>query len=221
MALLALTNDNLAFLKRSLRPMLPGVGSSHLSEALAAACGCRTGIALATRLREAENEKMPSVVAIDQDRLAARLSDLGHLDAVPPMLAELVRSPDLPDRIWAVVKGRDIPALNAWFRKCERRNIPYVYITTARKHARMDWDWITVNPAFDGVPCDDDESKLVDRLFKTFQANVTSSPKAMFDGSAFVGHIEKLSLEDAHALADAIFELLYGALRKAQGTVSV
>jgi len=214
MALLALTNDNLAFFKRSLRADLPTVGSSHLSEALAAACGCRTGIALATRMRE-DGAEMPSLAAVDQAAFAARLADLGHRVATLPALDALARSPDLPDRIWTVFKDGDRPALNAWHGECQRRGIPYVYVTTGRQHARVDWDWITVNPAFDGVPSDDGESKLLDRIVGAIRANATSSPKAKFDASAFAGHVEKLSPEDAHAQADAIFELLYGALRQA------
>ncbi|NUB04596.1 hypothetical protein FW320_00090 [Azospirillum sp. Vi22] len=218
MALLALTNDNLAFFKRSLRADLPAVGSSHLSEALAAALGSRTGITLATRMRE-DGAEMPSLATLDQAAFAARLADLGHRVATLPALDAIARSPDLPDRLWAVLKDGDRPALNTWHGECQRRGIPYVYVRTGRQHARVDWDWITVNPAFDGVACDDDESKLVDRLVGAIRANAASSPKAKFDASAFSGYVEGLLLGDAHAQADAIFALLHDALRQARRPV--
>lgn len=214
MPLLALTRANVDFVKRALRSAYSAVGSSHLSEALAAACGHRTAIALATALRSAAPAR-PDLVRIDEDAFTARLGELGHRDVARGALAGLVRSDHLPDRIWTTVKGRDLTALNVWFRECQRRDIPYVYITLRRKYAEVDWDCITVNPDRDEVTLGAGSRELVDKLFATFRSLASAnSKKSMFEGSAFVGSIEKLSPEDALELADAVFEILYGAIRE-------
>lgn len=214
MALLALTRANIDFVKRALRPAYPAVGSSHLSEALAAACGHRTGITLATALRSVDPVR-PDLVRIDEDAFASRLGELGHHDAARGALAETARSDHLPDRIWTTVKGRDIPAMNVWFRECQRRDIPYVYVTLRRKYAEVDWDCITVDPDRDEATLGSGSRELVDKLFTTFQLLASAnSKKSMFEGNAFVGSIDKLSPEDAIELADAVFEILYTAIRE-------
>lgn len=213
MALLALTRANVDYLKRTLRPAYPAIGSSHLSEALAAACGHRTGIALATALRSVDPVR-PDSVRIDEDAFASRLGELGHRDFARGALAGATRSDDLPDRIWTTVKGRDIPAMNVWFRECQRRDIPYVYVTLRRKYAEVDWDCITVDPDRDEATLGDGSRELVDKLFATFQSLASAnSKKSMFEGSAFVGSIGRLSPADALELADAVFETLHRAIR--------
>ena len=214
MALLALTRANVDFVKRALRPAYLAVGSSHLSEALAAACGHRTAIALATALRSADAAR-PDLVRIDEDAFAARLGEFGHRDVARGALAGTTRLDDLPDRIWTTVKGRDISAMNVWFQECQRRSIPYVYVTLRRKYAEVDWDCITVEPDRDEATLGVGSRELVDKLFATFQSVASAnSRKSMFEGSAFVGSIEKLSPEDALELADAVFEILYNAIRE-------
>lgn len=60
----------LSHVKAAVAPVLPGVGSAHLSEALAAACGCRTH---ASWLAAG-----PVVVRLDDDAFRQRLEQLGH-----------------------------------------------------------------------------------------------------------------------------------------------
>lgn len=213
MALLALTHANIDFVKRALRPTYPVVGSSHLSEALAAARGHRTAIALATALRSAAPTQ-PDFVLIDEDAFSARLGEIEHRDVACGSLAGAARSDDLPDRIWTTLKGRDIPATNAWFSECQRRGIPYVNVTLRRRYAEVDWDCITVEPDHDEVTLGAGSRELVDKLFATFQSVASAnSTKSMFEGSAFIGSIEWLLPNDALELADTMFEIL-GAIRE-------
>jgi len=122
MALLALTQPNLDFIKRSLRASYPApVKSAHLSEALAAACGCRTNIALVASLTGAD-PGWPDLTDASDNRFLARLTELHGrtveggelarptrvlqpnwwLPAGRPggVITNLVQSPQLPDRVW-------------------------------------------------------------------------------------------------------------------------
>lgn len=215
MALLALTQDNIDFIKRGLKPSYPSVKSSHLTEAIAAACGFRTNIALVTSLRAADTRR-PDLAEVDAGRFIARLAELGYPPLDGTALPGMVRSQEMPERIWLVRKGRDLPLLNDWYRECQQRDIPYVYITTRRKLAQVDWDCIALDNKHDEVTNRDGRG-LIDEMFKTFQGIARGKPgKPFFDGSSFVGNIKDVPMDMAPLLADAIFRILYAAIREGE-----
>lgn len=72
---LALQHHALRRIRFGLRQSLPGIPSSHLAEALAAAMGFRTAIALKAAEREAAGGTR---IQVDLSRFASRLDDLGH-----------------------------------------------------------------------------------------------------------------------------------------------
>jgi len=76
MTAMILSTENLHAVKRSLREFFPDAGSSHLSEALAAAVGRRTHAALRAELAEADPAD-PEIAMVDQDAFLARARELG------------------------------------------------------------------------------------------------------------------------------------------------
>ena len=211
MALLALTRSNIDFVKQRLRTIDPMVKSAHLSEAIAAACGFRTNISMVARLRD-HNPLRPELVDFDERRLDSRLRELGCLETNGATPDDLVNPPELPDRIWAKCKYMDIPAQNLWFRECQRRDIPYVVVSTKRTLSDVDWDCFVLHTRHDEVMKSKD-LELVRGMFETFQTIARDRPgKSMFDGSYFVGTIRKVTIEMAPNLADAIFRVLYDVI---------
>lgn len=216
MALLALTQNNVDFIKRGLKPSYPSIKSSHLSEAIAAACGFRTNIALVTSIRAADTRR-PDLAEVDPGRFIARLAELGYPALGATGLPGVVRSQEMPDRIWFVRKGRDIPAVNVWYRECQRRDIPYIYITNQRKLAQIDWDYFALDPRHD-YSLGKGNPNLGREMFKEFQRITKDMPgKPFFDGFGMVGSIKKVPIERAPELADMIFKMQYEAIREGEG----
>lgn len=215
MALLALTQDNIDFIKRGLKPGYPSVKSSHLSEAIAAGCGFRSNIALVTSLRAADPRR-PDLVEVDAGRFTARLTELGYPMLDGAALPRLVRSQDMPQRIWFVRKGRDIPAVNVWYRDCQRRDIPYIYITNQRKLAQIEWDYFALDPRHDDS-LGKNNPGLGREMFREFQRITKDMPgKPFFEGFGMVGCIKKVPIERAPELADMIFKMQYEAVREGE-----
>lgn len=215
MSLLALTQDNIDFIKRDLKSSYPSVKSAHLSEAIAAACGFRTNISLVTRLRSAAHQ-LPDTTEVDAGRFSTRLFELGYPSLDGTDLPGVVRSKQMPQRIWVARKGNDLRLINDWFGECQRRDIPYVYITNRRSLAQVDWDCFTLDKKHDKVTLKDD-GKLTDQLFETFKVIAKAkNGQPFFEGSSFVGNVKMVPIDWAPHLADAIFQILYQAIREGE-----
>jgi len=213
MALLALTDENLAYLKHALRSAYPEVKSSHRAEALAAACGFRTNISALSSLKDG-SPGWPYLVDVSSDRFSARLSELGYSGIDGSQIPELVRSSDMPDRIWISCKAGDRRRLDAWFYECQRRDIPFLYVALRRKYANIDWDCISTDNRHDDVTRKENSSELVRIMFNAFQFFVHGrAKKAMFDASSFVGGIKDVPIAMVPELADAMFRILCQAIK--------
>ncbi len=75
MASVSLTDDGLRAVKRALVSRFPDDKSSHLTEALAAACGFRTHASLLAAVRDTDPED-PNFVLLDEAAFLARRADL-------------------------------------------------------------------------------------------------------------------------------------------------
>jgi hypothetical protein len=204
-----LTSDNCDFAKRAMRARLPLVKSTHLTEALAAAFGYRTHAALLTALKLSDARR-PALVQADPARLTDRLQDLGYEIVDSSSLVEIVRSPDLPVGVWREFRNGDTGANNLWFRECERRDIPNVYIQLRTKYAELSWDCISIDPSGEDHVREDRGSALVNVMFKRYQSLAKGDPaKSEFFGSAFVGSVDRLSPPVAREIADDFFMRLY------------
>lgn len=216
MALLALTPENLDHLKFALRSAYPDVKPSHRVEALAAACGFRTNISLRSNLKTGVPE-WPDLKDVNPGRFVARLAELGYPDADGGTITGLVQLPDMPDRIWVSCKSDELMKLDDWFSECRRRDIPYVYVTKRRKYADIDWDCISTDNRHDDVTRHQSNDELVRHMFRTFQSIAHGqAKKAMFQASSFVGGIKDIPMDIAPELADAMFSILYEAIKLAE-----
>jgi hypothetical protein len=207
-----LTQDNCDFVKRRLRQDLPSIKSAHLTEALASALGFRTNAALRVALPSQDAER-PPLIRIDTALWLARLRELGYASSDPAFLVEAARAPDLPVGVWREFRNGDIVANNTWFRDCERRDIPNVYIELRTKYARLNWDCISIIRSNDDHVREKQADALVDIMFKRYQALAKGDPaRSLFEGSAFIGWIDRLSPQIARTIADDFFQRLYRPL---------
>ncbi|WP_137178844.1 hypothetical protein [Roseomonas sp. AR75] len=205
MRVIPVTTENVEHLKRIGRSALPEVGSSHLSEAIASLLSYRSHASLLASMAVAL--QVPLLVWPDTSRFEGRLRELGHDVLSVPALAERLASADLPTPAWREFEAGDLPGVNAWFRSCEQRGSPYVYISRRKERARLDWDWISVDSSEDGKLVRANKRSVVDRMVSAFRASAAPR-KAVFEGSAFVGQIEGLTFEAARLLASEISLIL-------------
>ncbi len=214
MAALLLSPYNIALVKRALRDRLPGARSSHRVEAFAAAAGYRTYAALLADVKRSEGMH-PTVACLDPDRFAARLDVLGYGQVDQDILADIVRSPDMSEPLWREYRNRDRAANDRWFRECQRRDIPNVYIELRTKYAELNWDCISIDPSGETHLRDEQGTALVREMFRRFQCLARPDPgKSEFFGSAFVGSVDRLLPDIARNLADEFFMLLYTPMQQ-------
>lgn len=211
MDLVLLTLGNLSFVKRRLRDTYPSVKSSHLTEGLAAAFGENTHAALRARIAK---QAYVEPAQLDLDRWVTRLTELGYLGISAEPLADVVRDHELPDHCWKAISKNDSAAINDWYYQCRHNNVPFIYVSIARKYARLEWDCISTNGGGDKGVTGSLGDELVSAMFSSFQQlaiNDTARPK--FDGSAFVGAIERLTPSTAFTIANTFFLKLFHATR--------
>lgn len=210
MTLFLISRDNLAALKKALRVGLPGLGSSHLSEATAAGFGMRTHAALLASIAE---EQVPSLRRLDPVLIGKRLTELGYEAPDLNAIAASLSTKKFPDRIVAEVRNGDRAAKDAWFYECRRRNIPMVSILARRKYVELEWDCITIDPRLDDHVQDEAGTRLVRTMYDRFCIAATGAMgKPFFNGKSFTGSIDRLSLPLARTLAEEFFGMLYAPM---------
>jgi hypothetical protein len=212
---LILHDTNLRAAKAALRAMLPGRGSSHLSEALAVALGFPTHSKLLWAL-QAESHLPPDIVTIDEFAFNARLRALGEQEAEPFTLIELMRSEAIPIRPYAEFKDGDVAGNDAQYALCSQFGFPLVTVRMARLYATLDWDCITVSPSDDDYLFGPDNgSAFTQALFARFQLRARGHQgNPAFLGSPFTGWVKKLMPGTARALAEDFFSMLYLPMRE-------
>lgn len=209
MPIFFLTPDNCAFVKNALRKRLDHVKSAHLTEALASAFGFRTHAALLAAMG-AWDSKRPSLISVVPSHLRSRLQELGYAPVDPAVLIEVLRAPEIPFGTWREFRNIDVATNNLWYRECEQRNIPNVYIQLRAKYAEVNWDCISIDQRDESHVRGEAASALVNEMFKRYQALARGNPaKSIFSGSAFVGSVDRLSPAIARDIADDFFMRLY------------
>lgn len=201
------TRANIHFIKRDLRSSLPHIKSSHLSEGLAAAFGHRTNASLVADLARPSSAPISQV---DRHRWQRRMAELGYGDVPWEPVAGSIVSAELPDPVWGSGSAQDRATHKAWFVSCRAASLPFLYITTRRIDADVDWDCITIDPSQDRVVGKDDGGTIIKYMFQTFQrVSGGKSGRPTFQGSAFVGSIKGIALPAARTLAACYFSLLF------------
>jgi hypothetical protein len=205
MTLFLLNSDNIEHAKFELRSALPDVKASHRVEALAAAIGYRTFASLLADLRQHAPLRR-AAKHVEPVRFSARLLQLGYESVDPSPITKIARS--MPLRPWAEYKAGDRDANDRWFRECQRRNIPNIYIETRSKskYVTLNWDCIAQDSEHDVHRQADDGANFVRQMFSRFQSHTRhASGKPEFFGSSFVGSIDRLMPEIARELAEEFF----------------
>ncbi len=213
MAALRLTPANLKVVKRTLRGEFPSIKSTHLTETIAAALGFRTHAALLTVVEQAGPGSEP-IANFDAVRATKRLLELSCTAPVDFLTAAVAERIELPDPCWRQMRSDDSETQKDWFYECKRLGLPYLVIKIARKYATLEWDCITVDASCDESVRRDRSMEFVREMFSVFQQHcVAETGRPIFEGSAFLGSIERLLPETACALADEFFGRLYRATR--------
>ena len=209
MAAFLLTLENIEFVKEHLRGTLLAAKSAHLTEALASGLGFRTHAALLAAIKTAPTAR-PLLGSIDDAKIATRLVELGFPATKPVSTLDVIRSREFPDRIWAEFQSGDRDANDLWFFECRHRNIPNLRIERRRKYFKLHWDCISIHPDDEAHVQGTNGRVLVRKMYDTFQDIArTTEGKPMFQGSSFVGSVDRLSPEMARAMADAFFAMLF------------
>jgi hypothetical protein len=214
MVALALTPENLRYVKGLLRAELATVGSSRLSEAIAAGLGYRTHAALLAGIADGRGASNMS-----ESRFLARLSEFG-VPAPHGFVERAARAPGLPTPMWREFKATDRYGQDQWFYNCRRRDVPFVRVITRRKLACLAWDWISTDATYDDHVRGSASRELVHLMFNTFRARAAGSKRAFFEGSAFVGEVDHLQLDQARTLADDYGIVFWGVMVRHQLTKS-
>ncbi|MCP9230094.1 hypothetical protein NMG46_07515 [Mesorhizobium sp. LMG 17147] len=214
MTCMLVTSDNIDFAKAQLRAFLPQVRSSHLTEALACGLGYCTNAALLASVKS-NLPAWPILSQFDFGRISNRLAAFGHGDLDLSSVSTVARSPMLPDRIWIEFTSGDVAANDRWFRECNKRGIPNLWIAKRRKCVEFRWDCISIDPQNEGHVQGDRAAALVREMFKTYQTIARRIPgKSLFSGSSFVGSVDHLLPELAVEIADTFFSMLYEPMRR-------
>ena len=129
-----LSVDNLDALKAIAKRtcLAQAVRSAHITEALAYGLGFATQAALPSKTRNVP-EFRPFLADFDQDRFVTRLLQLGYPLTENAVLFDDDGLRNLPDRTWVDIEANDRGKQNFWFHKCQRRDIPFIYVLRKRK----------------------------------------------------------------------------------------
>lgn len=208
MALLLLTHENIEHAKSAMRGVFPQVRAAHRVEALAAGLSFQTYASLLAAIKLGKRP-YPLVGSVELARFSARLHDLGYANVDPHGLTDVVRSLSMPQRPWAEYKNGDWAVNNRWYRECQRRDIPDIYIATRAKYVKLNWDCISRDSKHDTHLGEDSGVVLLQQMFNRFQELARpNAGRAIFQGNSFVGHIDNLPPDVARNIADAFFIML-------------
>lgn len=216
MSVLILHETNLRAAKSALRACLPGRGSAHLSEALAAALGFASQRHLVATL-SAEAHLPPNVVPLDSAAFNARLSALGEEGVEASLLIDLARSAAIPDRPFVEFREGDRIANDAHHAACLRLGRPMMMVKPARTYAKLDWEIITLSiEDIERLYGGQESSAFSRKMFGHFQTLARNAPgKPYFTGSPSTGWVTKLLPNTARQLAEDYFRWLYLPMREA------
>lgn len=208
-----LTSSNLHVLKTALQSRFSIQSAAVLNDVLAVGVGCATYDAL-LKVLDCQPEGKAEIVNLNLERMARRLNELAGVKPDLQFLAEFVRSPKLPERIWVAYKTGDAAANAAWYYECRRRSVPMVFLETRNKYIRLNWDCITIDASEDAHVHRQAGKDLGSYMFTIFQNMTKGAPgKPFFDASAMTGHVDRLLPDTAYAMADIFFRLLYEPIK--------
>ena len=210
MSFMLYTDVNMEAFKAALRRVLPQVKSSHLTEAIAYGTGHQTHAALLAQAASTPPQ-WPLLLGISAPHIVLRLRQLGYDIAGIGSIRAFTRPEAVIDKMYIEVKNRDLRTVNAWFRMCQDRNIPYVYLEKMRKYYRLHWDCISLSTKNETHVTGDAGDMFGKMMFHNFQTLAKTIPegKPTYFASSFAGSIKHLDERIAHQMAEMIFGMLY------------
>jgi hypothetical protein len=115
-----------------------------------------------------------------------------------------------PDPVWKLIGKRDSEMQNVWFNESQLRQLPFLYVSKARKYYSVHWDHITMDSEYDEQIKRVGEGEIRRALFRNYQAIAAGvDPKSFFEGSAYVGDVTGLSAASARQIANAFASVLF------------
>lgn len=206
MAILLPTPENIRWLKFILMGDFE-MRSAHATEAIASLIGFRSN---ASFLTTSNNLPDVTVYEVDFDAFEDRAAHLGYDRTSSEWLSFIYRGIDWPEPAWRLFKKRDAAARGAWFYECQRRKIPFLYISKATKYFSVHWDHMSLDFEYDQMVRRTEEGDIGRVLFRTYQMIAyDAEPKSSFQGSASVGCVTGLSEPCARQIANAFARLLF------------
>ena len=214
MAILLPTSENTRLLKSILMGDFE-MRSGHATEAIAALMRFRSN---ASFLATSNQFPEATIYEVDFDAFENRAAQLGYDRTSSEYLRFIYKGIDWPEPAWRLFKKRDTEARDAWFYECQRRRIPFLYISKATKYYAVHWDHISLDSKYDQMVRETAEGNLGRVLFRNYQLIASGlEPKSFFEGSALVGRVTGLSESSARQLANIFATLLFpGNLQSAQ-----
>jgi len=210
MSLMLFSDQNASFLVAGLQAQFPDVSPQHMKEAIAFSAGFKSRRTLLKSSRDQAHGR-DFLLGMNAGLLAAKLREFGYPIASVGSLEVFTHADGLPHKLYIVTKNRDKERQNAWFRECQVRNIPYMYIERRSRYAHLHWDCISLDSSNETHVTGRAGDYLMRLMFRNFQAVANSRPggKALFEGASFVGDVEHLDPKLAHEMAEMFFAMLY------------
>lgn len=184
-----------------------GMKSAHASESIAALMGFRTNVSFIK-----SSHSLSEVTAFDAhfDAFEDRSVELGYDRKSSEYLRLIYSNISWPEPAWKEFTRPNRSGRNAWFSVCEERKIPYMYLERGRTLSKFQWDHISATKDYDHLLRQNGADDLTELLLSRFQLICRgTSPKAYFDGNAFVGEVTGLTDLDARIIANVFTETLF------------
>jgi hypothetical protein len=200
--ILILSEENLRILKNVLMTDYE-VSSSHASELIAALSGFKTYTAFKAKL---ETFNFAPTVRIDFDWFEKRHLQLGYDQSSGEWMRLSYNQLVFRNSPWLMHStGRKFER-DVWFKHCERNSMPFITIHKKNKYCYLEWDCISIDPAFEAHVRHKMGDELVHTLIWIYKLVANrNEPKSFFDGSAFYGNLVKLSEGAARQIANEFF----------------
>ncbi len=204
--------QNLEFLKKSSRELYPKVGSSHLTEAIAAGLGFNKHASLLSALGH-KSSRLHAVAFSETGmvlRLQRLLKDGGQTDSGFEVNKLQFDQHDLPVSCWQSQQS------NATYYKYSRLNLPIIFIKDSkRKYCTLDYDYhFSDGHGIRGFDFRKAKGFAVQQLLVEFQrlAKLHEMPISYFEGQIGTGWITRVPITTVEAFANnfalAYFELI-------------
>ena len=107
---------------------------------------------------------------------------------------------------------RDYAGINSWYRRCQEKQVPAVWIETRRTLADIFWDCASLPPIFDQLFVSEREERVQLMLWGVYQA--VARPRSRIICGFFYGHIKSLEIADAIKVAKIVSKLLFPEIRR-------